>query len=163
VAVVLSKDKEVDNFAVRFLITHLNTIQSAFEYEIITFVDTLLDGLEAGEEVDREEIRKLSAGFTAGLAAFYEDQNREYRLKEPVPPYSVVIGLATFSDSYYSMRQGRVSVIAPGNWRRQMAPPSLLEFILTLIVRESVAAVSPTLRGSVHLGTKGCLLISPRL
>jgi hypothetical protein len=38
-----------------------------------------------------------------------------------------------------------------------MAPPSIVEFLLTLIVREAVASVSPQLRGSVHLGTKGCL------
>jgi hypothetical protein len=38
-----------------------------------------------------------------------------------------------------------------------MAPPSLVEFILTFLARESVAAVSPRLKASVHLGTKGCL------
>ena len=38
-----------------------------------------------------------------------------------------------------------------------MAPPSLAEFIQTLIVRESVASMCSRLRGSVHLGTRGCL------
>jgi hypothetical protein len=40
------------------------------------------------------------------------------------------------------------------------APPErfvILEFIITLIMRESIAFVSPSLRGSEHLGTKGCL------
>jgi hypothetical protein len=38
-----------------------------------------------------------------------------------------------------------------------MAPPTLIEFFLTLVVREGIAASAPGLRGSIHLGTKGCL------
>ena len=65
--------------------------------------------------------------------------------------------MGRFHDDWYSMRQGRISVLALGNWKRFMAPPSLVEFILTLIIRDSVARISPPLRGSAHLGTKGCL------
>jgi len=50
-----------------------------------------------------------------------------------------------------------MSVLALGNWKGSIAPPSLAEFIFTLIVRESIAFVSPSLSGSVHFGTKGCL------
>ena len=38
-----------------------------------------------------------------------------------------------------------------------MAPPTIVEFLLTLVVREAIAALSPSLRGSIHLGTKGCV------
>jgi len=39
-----------------------------------------------------------------------------------------------------------------------MAPPSLLEFVQMLLIREAVATLCPGLSGSVHLGHKGCLL-----
>ena len=39
-----------------------------------------------------------------------------------------------------------------------MAPPSLLEFVQMLLIREAVATLCPSLSGSVHLGNKGCLL-----
>ncbi|HJP72638.1 MAG TPA: hypothetical protein VJ914_00130 [Pseudonocardiaceae bacterium] len=39
-----------------------------------------------------------------------------------------------------------------------MAPPSFVEFVQALLVREAVAALCPSLSGSVHLGTKGCLM-----
>ena len=38
-----------------------------------------------------------------------------------------------------------------------MAPPSLLEAFVTLIMRQAVALVSPSLTDNIHLGTKGCL------
>jgi hypothetical protein len=38
-----------------------------------------------------------------------------------------------------------------------MAPPSVIEFILTLIIRLSVGLVCPQFLPSRHLGTKGCL------
>src|SRR5262249_28168164 len=70
----------------------------------------------------------------------------------------VVISLARLEDGYYSTRAANVSLLALGNWKRKMSPPSIFEFVLTLVLREGIAAVAPSLRGSVHLGTKGCIL-----
>src|SRR5262245_23347071 len=49
-----------------------------------------------------------------------------------------------------------MSILALGNWRRAMAPPSIVEFFLGLIVTEAITTASPSLRHSGHLGTKGC-------
>lgn len=38
-----------------------------------------------------------------------------------------------------------------------MAPPSLVEFLLTLLLREVGATATPELAGSIHFGTRGCL------
>jgi hypothetical protein len=40
---------------------------------------------------------------------------------------------------------------------RHMAPPSILEFIVVLLMRQAASFVVPALSKSVHLGTKGCL------
>ena len=50
-----------------------------------------------------------------------------------------------------------MAILALGDWKRHMAPPSLVEFILTLIIRESIALVCPALDNCVHIGTRGCL------
>jgi hypothetical protein len=65
--------------------------------------------------------------------------------------------MARISEDYFTTRIRNVSVIALGNWETSMAPPSILEFVLTLIVRESIASISKKLRGSIHYGTKGCV------
>jgi hypothetical protein len=38
-----------------------------------------------------------------------------------------------------------------------MAPPSILEFIIVMLMRQAASFVTPSLSKSVHLGTKGCL------
>src|SRR6185503_13336755 len=81
----------------------------------------------------------------------------KYNLQEEIPDYFVLISPAKFADDYYTTRKGNASVIALGNWQRYMAPPTQVEFLLTLAVREVVSAICPSLRGSVHLGTKGCI------
>src|SRR2546429_6754616 len=46
---------------------------------------------------------------------------------------------------------------ALGNWERHMAPPSILEFIVVLLMRQAASFAVPSLSKSLHLGTKGCL------
>ncbi len=55
------------------------------------------------------------------------------------------------------MREGKFTILALAGWQRNLAPPSLIEYILSLILRQSVALGSPSLKLSVHFGTKGCL------
>lgn len=38
-----------------------------------------------------------------------------------------------------------------------MAPPSIFEFIITLLLRQAASFAAPSLSKSIHLGTKGCL------
>lgn len=38
-----------------------------------------------------------------------------------------------------------------------MAPPSILEFIMVMLMRQAASFVTASLSKSVHLGTKGCL------
>jgi hypothetical protein len=60
-------------------------------------------------------------------------------------------------DNYYSMVEQGLGILAPGHWKRYMAPPSIVEFILTLIVWHSIGSIYAPLRDSVHFGTKECL------
>jgi hypothetical protein len=87
-----------------------------------------------------------------------------YDVREGTPGQYIVITQCRFTDEYYAMRVGQVAVIALGNWRRLMAPPSLLEFIQVLLVREAVSILCPSLKKPAHLGTKSCLMdLTPHL
>lgn len=63
-----------------------------------------------------------------------------------------MISLAEFSDEHYNLKE--VQVQALGNWDRAMAPPSILQFILVLLMRQAASFVTAKLSKSVHLGTK---------
>jgi hypothetical protein len=152
--------------AFRYLLLQLNNLQTHFEFDLTPEPrSAVVEILSQKKPVERSGVKQR-------LGEFYEDYmqqlRREYatdQLTEPLPEYYVIlVTRARFRDHYYSARQGRVSVIALGEWKRVMAPPSILEFILTLVVRESVAAAAPSMRGSVHMGTRGCLFdFTPQL
>ena len=149
--------------ALCYLLLHLNTLQSTFEYEIWPLElevenDELINILTAKQPIERELVRAKVNPFVDSYEACLRDWMAQVKITDATfPEHYILITMAQFSDGYYSMRQDRLSILALGNWKRTMAPPSILEFILTLVIRESVSTASPSLRGSVHYGTKGCL------
>lgn len=156
---VLLCAKGINRDAAQFLVLAMNRQQGIFEFEFLPFdaADAFLSPLCRAESVDRDAIRKGAQGFADRYSQRLGQLNVGYGLTEPPPQHFVLVSLARFTNNYYSMRQGAVSVLALGDWDRHMSPPTLFEFIMVLVLRDSVAAVSPELRGSVHLGTKGCL------
>lgn len=144
--------------ALRYLVLQMNSLQSVFEYEFLPFEqdDEFVHALTVSP-LDRETLRPKANSFLERQHKFLEKSNAEFNLKEPPPQDFILISLTRFSDNYYSLRQDKLALICLGNWKRVMAPPSILEFILTLILRQSVSSLIPSLRGSIHLGTKGCL------
>jgi hypothetical protein len=159
IGVLLGRSTKLEIPALRFLILHLNSLQPVFEYEFLPndMRNSLFDSLGEGKDVDREEVRKNAPDFLSRYSAFLREKISALELKQDPPEKFILITDCTFSDGYYSMRRQNLSVLALGNWEREMAPPSILEFLLTLVIRESVASISPSLRGSIHLGTKGCI------
>ena len=159
IGVVLGNLKGVNIPALKYLVVQLNSRQDVFEFEVLgcDVQDPLIQALSREEPIDKETVRAEIAAFLNRFRLYSESLIQRMKLKEALPDYFVLVTMAQFVDEYYTMRQGSMSIVALGNWKRKMAPPSILEFIITLLIREGVAAVSPSLRGSVHLGTKGCL------
>jgi hypothetical protein len=108
--------------------------------------------------VNREGLRAIFSEFEQRLRDDLTEQCSTFRLSESIPDRYVVISQCRFEDNYYSIREGSCSVLALGNWQRYMAPPSLVEFVQVLLVREAVAILCPSLSGSIHLGNKSCLM-----
>ncbi|MBA6433786.1 hypothetical protein [Streptomyces sp. GMR22] len=148
----------VNGTALQYLILQLNALQGGFSFEFLPCdqADPFIAALNRSGRVDREDIRYQSLEFWERHKAFQLAYIQTFRTQEQPTGRVVLLTGARFHDNFYSMRQGNVSVIALGNWERWMAPPSILEFALTLTIREAMASVSSKLRGSVHLGTKGC-------
>lgn len=159
IGITFDRAKELDNPALRFLIVYMNTLQKSFEFEILLSdpQDELFHMLSDKKPVDRERVRQELPLFFLRYKNYLDNVIEGYELEEQSPQHFVIVTMACFSDNYYILRKDNVAIIALGNWKRSMAPPSILEFILTLLLRQSVSFVSPSLAKSVHLGTKGCL------
>lgn len=160
IGVVLMDRRGLNEAALRFLVLAMNSEQSLFQFEFYNppLDDPLFVDLGDHRQVARTLIRGQLPDFADRMHDYLVGRIAHYELAEGPPEQFAVISLCRFDDNFYSTRLGKASVIALGNWKRYMAPPSLLEFVQMLLVREAVAALCPSLRGSVHLGNKGCLL-----
>lgn len=159
VGILLGDLKKINLTALKYLLLSLNVRQRLFEYEFLPCDsnDPFLRFLSEKGLVNRKSARDRVQGFVERHRTFLSTQNSIFKLQEEPPDYFILITMVKFDDNYYSMRKDQLSVLALGNWERSMAPPSILEFLLSLTIRETVAAVSKRLGGSIHLGTKGCL------
>ena len=159
VAIVTVGD-ELKSSALKLFILAMNRRQRHFEFEFVPneVSDPLLSALDIPVELDREEIRKAARDFPARFGQELLSVMTAYSIKDMrLPDYFVVVSMASFEDGYYNLRAKEISVIALGNWESSMAPPSIIEFIQTLIIREALAGICPALQGSQHFGTKACV------
>jgi hypothetical protein len=159
VGVVLADMGRLRVEALKFLTVHMNTLQPALQFEFLPAPpdDPFLALLRPGRACDRNGLAAVAGAFETRVQAHCLGRNQAYALVEPPPDALVVLSLARFTDQYYTKRHGALTVAALGGWNRHMAPPSLFEILLTLLLREGMGFRVPALRRSVHLGTKGCL------
>jgi hypothetical protein len=164
IGVVFGKMGRVRLPALKFLIVHLNTLQTVLEFEILpTPVSPVVDQLDGRRRMKLDEVRN-------GVKDFYTDLKKRIKADEEsirplqmavptVPENIVLLTMGRLDQGYYTIGEPQtpVKVIALGDWKRELAPPSILEFFVTLLLRQSIALLSPKLRSSGHLGTKGCL------
>jgi hypothetical protein len=159
IGVILSPLGGLDSSALRFLILHLNALQRSFEYELLTCEsgDPFIDLLSERDKKKRSDVEAQIPKFLSRYRKYLERLASQYGMKCRQPDHFIVVSATRFSDNFYISHSQELSILALGNWKRYMAPPSMAEFIITLILRESVAIASPTLVEYRHIGTKGCL------
>ena len=160
IGIILADMGKVNVQVLKFLVLHMNTLQQTFEFEFLpTYEDEFLQKLSKQTSVDRNEIKGAVPLFLDRYQKYLQEEVAVYRIKDVELPtdHLILLSMACFNDNYYTTRKNGLAILALGNWEASMAPPSLIEFIYTLILRESVAFISSSLSGSVHLGTKGCL------
>lgn len=141
----------------RYLLLSVNDSQELFELEFVPFdpEDALLSALRSGGRLDREEIKEQLATFHRRYNHLLELQSARYNLRHEDVQGFIVISVASCSDHYIRTHRNDVSVITLGDWKRWMAPPSILEFIYVISIRAAVQICGFGVRN--HLGTKGCI------
>lgn len=159
IGIVLTQLPKVNKTVLKYLILQMNKLQSTFEFEFtpVDGGDELIKKLNSKGEIEREEVREQSSGFMVRYRSCLEGLKNDYKLVESPPEQLIILSLARFSDNYYSMVEGKIAILALGNWQKWMAPPTIYEFFMTFVLRASISLVCPSLSGSMHLGTKGCL------
>jgi hypothetical protein len=158
IGIILAPDLDTDAVPpLKFLLLKLNSLQRHFEYAFFPALDDpFILSMREGQLVDRQAQKKNIPEFLARYNRNITSVNTSFKRAERIPEVYILVTLARYSDEYYLTGNRSIGIIALGNWKRYMAPPSLLELILTMVVVESVYLLRE-LPGIGHLGTKGCL------
>lgn len=125
----------------KYFLLHLNTLQQTFEYQFPpTIRHSILVDLADGQIKEKQKVKKALHNFLNDYEGFLSQKRKDYKLEntEPNPDYYILITIIKFSDLYYLTGIDRLGVLAQGNWEIHMAPPSLLESIITMVLVESV-------------------------
>jgi hypothetical protein len=158
---IVTVGKELEATALKVFVLAMNRVQRNFEYEFLPtdLADPLLTALDHRRAaLDREDIREITRDFPERFGEALLAEMEAYKIGDTrLPNYFVVISKSQFRGGYFNLRTGRTSVIALGDWERSMSPPSIIEFIQTLIVREALAGICPALAASQHFGSKACI------
>jgi hypothetical protein len=99
--VILANLGKLNVTALKYLVVHLNTLQTSIEFEILSPnpEDELLVSLGEGKSVDRDKCRSMLPAFRERTKRFYNEEQKTYDLADQsVPDNFVVISLAKFSD-----------------------------------------------------------------
>lgn len=158
VGVVVCDIKPANVAALKYLVLQLNKQQRLFEVEFLPpdSSDRLIQMLDAGTQLHTDDVTQELDEFQHRYHQYVARLSvNSYALRGSVPNRFIVISLASVTGNYYSINVGTASVLTLGSWERDMAPPSIIEFVLTMVVREATfMAVSSV---DQHLGTRGCL------
>jgi hypothetical protein len=146
--------------ALKYLVLTQNTVQKSIEFSFVPEPpeSEFLYYLASKQPISRSKVKDDAGTFLRDYWDWAAATAEGYHLvpAERIP--IIFISNATFDDNYYATGLDDWGIIALGNWQRYMAPPSILEFFLILIVKRAVRLACEKNWPGSHLTTKGCLL-----
>jgi hypothetical protein len=145
--------------ALEYLLLHVNTLQNDVEFQFLPTRNTegVLALLGPKAKVSLRTLESELPAFVAAVAADQEGFASSYRLPSVNVGRCVIVSLATIDTHFYHLWRPEYSALFLGDWERRMSPPSLLEFLLSLIMMEGLYAITPSPTGYSHLETRGCI------
>ena len=149
-----------------YLLLHLNKIQSFFELELIdiTIEDSTLlkkihqDG-EFNDEAHEHELKK----FKNDCNDYLKQQKQKFptlTTKSEFPEYFIIyLSEHPIAGNFYYSGINSCAILSLYNWNNIYAPPSLLEYFLTLTIQASLNFMFSRfyIDNLEHYETRGCL------
>ena len=141
VAVLLTSEPNFDEYAFKYFILSLNSIQSTYE-----FVFPEINSYFYTEDLYKE--KALFKSFTdARTGIKFEEQ----------PDYFINVIQSKIAGSLFFTCDGNIAFITTDLWEKMFSPPSLFEYLLHCI-GASLIFMHSELDLSAHTETRGCTL-----
>ncbi|WFT88402.1 hypothetical protein [Rhizobium leguminosarum] len=157
VGVIVACLGEYDSKALRYAILRLNTAQSFVEYEIVYDVPEDHDFVARtryGEVVRTSYIKQAASSFEEGVV---RRQSQQFKNKPQTPcdRYLALCNCQLDSGVYLFRPGNRMRTLMVGSWQTHFAPPSLLEFIIDICVKQGIAEAFGA--PPAHMPSRGCI------
>jgi hypothetical protein len=142
---------------ISYLLTYENSLQVTFEFRILlcpnkdTFVNTLIAKRPHPTVENVAEVND----FFSRVISLNEANAASYDIDFEEVDAIVLLTNTAFSDGYYYSGIGHWSIIALGEWHNTFAPPSIVEYYLSILVIVAIDAVIPDMHR--HFDTRGCM------
>jgi len=155
--IIVPFDMGDDCRALKYLILHQNTIQQSLEFQILPVTDDdIIEKLSCGGPLERDKIEKAMPEYLIRYRESLVERSQGYDL-QPEPDIPIVLlTTATFTDNYFLTGEHDWVIIALGNWQRSLAPPSIIEFYLSILVGSSIEFACDDNYPGSHISIKGC-------
>lgn len=148
----------LDKDATTYLLLSQNSVQEAYEFSVVDLDahagDLHIATLDVAHEIDGDKYLDRCRQAIHRLNQYVSESWSEAAspIKNDIKWF--VITEVPFEGNYYMYGTSTLSVISLANWSKDMAPPSLLEFIL----RQTQASI-PLFLGAAenHYDTRGCI------
>ena len=143
--------------ALEYLILSMNTIQNSFDFQLVqTDKSNFITALSDGNKVSRNYIEESAQEFLNELKNKEEKKCTQYNLEYSKKINIVILSTAKFKDDYFQTGGDSWSLIALGNWKETMSPPSILEFFISMLIRTSIDKACQKNQPKRHFRSKGC-------
>jgi hypothetical protein len=155
IGIIIRETKKINIKAIKYLILEINKQQSSFEFALVPYNN--IDELDRTSYISHDDKEALNKEFRKVIIKYKDNYNilcKGYELVGEPPDYWIVITTNKREDRYYWFVSGKLAFITLGYWNKKMAPPSLVECIVVLMV-EIATLYKWNIKS--HLETMGCI------
>ena len=140
-----------------YLITFQNSIQNSFEFRLLSAPtpDPFISLLQRIVPPTHEEAEGEVDAFVARVKAHDASEAASYGLMAQPVDKIVLFSNTRFSDNFYYIGCPTWSVVALSGWQTEFAPPSIVEYYLSILVTSALDAVGAGI--DRHFNTRGCI------
>jgi len=159
IGILLTDLGGLDLRALKYLLIFQNTIQASFEFQLMPYDSNnqLFTSLNSNTSVCRNTVTEKANTFINDYKDWLVDYASGYKLEISYPDGIIILSNCKFLDNFYATGGDGWDIVALGNWERVMAPPSIVEFFLTLVLRASIDVACGDDYPKRHHSLKGCV------
>jgi hypothetical protein len=149
---------QLNKDAATYLLLYQNTVQEIFEFSVFDLdaypEQLMLDFIDLRVTISDEKYAERAKEIVSKLKKYVSKEWKKYTPSLDSQAQWLIITQARFEGEFYMGGIKELPVMSIANWKRAMAPPSLVEFIL----RQSHVALLALLNLDInHYETRGCL------